>query len=112
MRADVIVLVMGVAGSGKSTIGAAVAARLGWRFVDADEYHSIESIAKLRAGVPLTDEDRQPWLERLASMVADARRRGESLCSLAPPSGAPTVICCSMVAARMCCSPTSRPMHR
>ncbi len=79
MRADVIVLVMGVAGSGKSTVGAMVAGRLGWRFVDADEYHSIESIAKLRAGVPLTDEDRRPWLERLASLVADARGRGESL---------------------------------
>ena len=64
-----IVVVMGVSGSGKSTVGALLAARLGWRFLDADEYHPPENVAKMRAGIPLTDEDRWPWLEKLNSML-------------------------------------------
>lgn len=79
MGADVIVLVMGVAGSGKSTVGALAARALGWLFVDADDFHSPASLEKLRDGVPLTDEDRRPWLERLAAVVAGARERGEPL---------------------------------
>jgi gluconokinase len=68
----VIVVVMGVAGSGKSTIGAVLAERLGWEFLDADEYHPAPNVAKMAAGVPLTDADRRPWLERLN---AELRRR-------------------------------------
>jgi gluconokinase len=68
----VIVVVMGVSGSGKSTIGAALARRLGWEFLDADEYHAPQNIAKMAAGTPLTDEDRAPWLARLN---AELRRR-------------------------------------
>ena len=60
-----IVLVMGVAGVGKSTIGAALARRLGWRFIDADDYHPRENIAKMAAGIALEDADRWPWLARL-----------------------------------------------
>lgn len=56
---------MGVSGSGKSTIGALLAARLGWEFLDADEYHPAENVAKMAAGTPLEDADRWPWLERL-----------------------------------------------
>jgi len=56
---------MGVAGAGKSTLGAALAARLGWRFIDADDYHPQENVAKMAAGVPLEDEDRWPWLDLL-----------------------------------------------
>jgi gluconokinase len=60
-----IVLVMGVAGVGKTTIGAALAQRLGWRFIDADDYHPPGNVAKMKAGIPLDDADRWPWLEHL-----------------------------------------------
>lgn len=56
---------MGVSGSGKSTIGAPLAARLGLPFLDADEFHPPENVAKMAAGIPLDDDDRRPWLERL-----------------------------------------------
>jgi len=61
----VIVVVMGVSGSGKTTIGEALAARLGWRYLDADDYHPQENVAKMAAGTPLQDEDRWPWLEKI-----------------------------------------------
>jgi gluconokinase len=61
----VSVVVMGVSGSGKSTVGALLARRLGADFLDADEFHPPENVAKMAAGVPLTDADRKPWLERL-----------------------------------------------
>ena len=62
-----IVVVMGVSGSGKSTVGAALAARLGWPFVEADDLHSPENVAKMAAGIPLTDDDRWPWLDRVVA---------------------------------------------
>jgi carbohydrate kinase (thermoresistant glucokinase family) len=61
----VIVVVMGVSGSGKSTIGEPLATRLGWPFFDADEFHPPENVAKMASGVPLTDADRWPWLTLL-----------------------------------------------
>jgi len=60
-----IVLVMGVAGVGKTTIGQALARELGWRFIDADDYHPPQSVAKMKAGIPLEDADRWPWLHGL-----------------------------------------------
>ena len=60
-----IVLVMGVAGVGKTTIGEALARALGARFIDADDYHPPENVAKMKAGIPLEDADRWPWLDRL-----------------------------------------------
>jgi gluconokinase len=63
---------MGVAASGKTTVGRALAAALGWRFLDADDFHSARSRAKMRAGQPLTDRDRLPWLERLHAILAEA----------------------------------------
>jgi gluconokinase len=63
---------MGVAASGKTTVGRALAASLGWRFLDADDFHSARSRAKMRAGQPLTDRDRLPWLERLHAALAEA----------------------------------------
>ena len=60
-----IVLVMGVAGVGKTTIGEALARALGARFIDADDYHPPENVAKMKAGIPLQDADRWPWLDRL-----------------------------------------------
>jgi gluconokinase len=69
---------MGVSGSGKSTIGEPLAGRLGWPFFDADEFHPPENVAKMAAGVPLTDADRWPWLALL-----NARLKGEKNAVLA-----------------------------
>jgi gluconokinase len=74
----VIVIVAGVAGSGKTTIGTQLAKRLGWRFADADGFHSAANVAKMRAGIPLTDEDRAPWLRAITSWMDDIEARGES----------------------------------
>jgi gluconokinase len=60
-----IVLVMGVSGSGKNTIGEPLAQTLGWRFIDGDDYHPKANVAKMAAGTPLEDADRWPWLDRL-----------------------------------------------
>ena len=60
-----IVLVMGVAGAGKTTLGEALARRLGWPFLDADDFHPPQNVAKMAAGIPLSDEDRRPWLDLL-----------------------------------------------
>lgn len=64
-----IVLVMGVSGVGKTTIGPALAAQLGWRFVDADDFHSPANVAKMHAGIPLNDADREPWLQSLHDAI-------------------------------------------
>jgi carbohydrate kinase (thermoresistant glucokinase family) len=66
----VIVLVMGVAGAGKSTLGADLARRLGWPFIDADDHHPPRNVAKMASGIPLEDEDRWPWLDQLNTMLA------------------------------------------
>jgi gluconokinase len=66
-----IVLVMGVAGVGKTTIGEPLARALGWRFLDADDYHPPENVAKMKAGIPLQDADRWPWLSRLNRELKD-----------------------------------------
>ena len=64
---------MGVSGAGKSTIGKLLAGRLGWRFLDADEHHPPENVAKMAAGTPLTDEDRWPWLQKLNLLLRKER---------------------------------------
>ena len=68
----VILIVAGVAGSGKTSVGALLAGRLRWRFADADTFHPEANVAKMRAGVPLTDEDRAPWLRAVGDWI-DAR---------------------------------------
>lgn len=60
---------MGVSGSGKTTVGRALASRIGARFYDADDYHSPANVAKMRSGKPLTDEDREAWVRDLRSMI-------------------------------------------
>jgi gluconokinase len=67
-----IVIVAGVSGSGKSTVGALLAGRLGWRFADADDFHPAANVAKMRARNPLTDADRWPWLRAIGAWM-DAR---------------------------------------
>ena len=70
----VTVVVMGVSGSGKTTIGAGIAAALGLHFIDGDSLHSPLSVAKMQAGTPLQDDDRWPWLDRIGAGLADASR--------------------------------------
>jgi carbohydrate kinase (thermoresistant glucokinase family) len=73
-----IVLVMGVSGSGKTTIGEALARELGWKYLDADDYHPRENIAKMAAGIPLEDSDRGPWLEKINEELLKIQKQGES----------------------------------
>jgi carbohydrate kinase (thermoresistant glucokinase family) len=73
-----VLVVMGVAGCGKSTVGRLLAERLGWSFLEGDDLHPASNVAKLREGRPLTDEDRWPWLTRVADWVDDRLDAGES----------------------------------
>jgi carbohydrate kinase (thermoresistant glucokinase family) len=72
------VVVMGVSGSGKSTVAVALAERLGWKFVDGDSLHPPANVAKMRAGKPLDDEDRAPWLDAIAAQIDAWAARGVS----------------------------------
>ena len=74
----IVALVMGVSGSGKTTIGELLAGALHCPFFDADSFHSPESIAKMKSGVPLTEADRLPWLRRIAAKIDALLRDGES----------------------------------
>ena len=74
-----IVVVMGVSGSGKTTIGKLLAERMGWIFADADDYFSPAAKQKMAAGHPLTDEDRAPWLQTLNALLREMGRRKESM---------------------------------
>ena len=78
------IIVMGVSGSGKSTIGALLAEALGWPFADADGFHPAANVAKMAAGQPLTDEDRWPWLDAIAAHIGASRTAGQ-----------PVVVACS-----------------
>ena len=71
-----IVVVMGVSGSGKSVVGQALAAALGWPFIEGDDYHPPANVAKMAAGTPLNDDDRWPWYDRLAAEMATILARG------------------------------------
>jgi carbohydrate kinase (thermoresistant glucokinase family) len=70
-------VVMGVSGSGKTTIAALLAQELGWRFEDGDWFHPKTNVAKMESGSPLTDADRQPWLEAIAAWIDDLRADGK-----------------------------------
>jgi len=74
-----IVLVTGVSGAGKTTVGEALAEKSGWTFLDADDYHPQASVAKMAAGIPLADEDRWPWLDRLNAELRTREARGETV---------------------------------
>lgn len=79
MSAPRAVIVMGVSGSGKTTVGRELARRLGWEYADADDHHPAANVAKMRSGVPLDDHDRRPWLERLRTLLRDRLAAGEPL---------------------------------
>ena len=70
------ILIMGVTGCGKTTIGKLLSAGLDWPFYDADDFHSPNSVRKMASGVPLTDEDRGPWLQELHKLIAHHNERG------------------------------------
>src|SRR5690349_11196936 len=74
-----VIIVMGVSGVGKTTIGKALASELGWRFLEGDDLHPAANVAKMAAGVPLTDEDRAPWLEQLRGLISQALAQGENV---------------------------------
>ena len=73
------IMIMGIMASGKSRIGAQIAAVRGGRFIECDDWHPEANVAKMAAGIPLTDEDRAPWLERLATEVAAASQTGPQI---------------------------------
>ena len=73
-----VIILMGVAGSGKSSVGEALAHRLGWPFRDADDFHSARNREKMRCGVPLDDNDRRPWLEAIRASIVQSLSAGEN----------------------------------
>jgi gluconokinase len=76
-KARMIVILMGVTGVGKTTVGKLLAASLGCEFYDADDFHSAENVAKMRAGTPLQDADRWPWLDRLNALLREVAVQGK-----------------------------------
>lgn len=73
-----IVIIMGVTGAGKTTIGKLLAEQLGWPFADADDFHPRSNVEKIRQGIPLTDQDRAPWLARLRNEIAACIGQGRN----------------------------------
>ncbi len=84
-----VLIVMGVSGCGKTTIGRLLAARLGWRFHDADDYHGPGNVEKMQRGQPLTDDDRAPWLDSLRQRVIEPSLH----------AGEPAILACSALKA-------------
>lgn len=78
MSRHMVIVLMGVAGAGKSTVGARLAAVLGWPFLDADALHPPPNVDKMRRGIPLTDADRYPWLAHVRKRIEDYVRAGQS----------------------------------
>ncbi|MGB6385947.1 MAG: gluconokinase [Terriglobales bacterium] len=79
-----VILLMGVSGSGKTTVGQLLASQLEWEFADGDDYHPAANIEKMRNGIPLTDAERAPWLETLRALIAgwvSAQRNAILACS-------------------------------
>jgi len=74
----VVAIIMGVAGSGKTTVGSMLARRLGWQYWDGDDFHPEQNIRKMRSGIALSDDDRLPWLLYLRAIIEQSLCRGES----------------------------------
>jgi gluconokinase len=81
-----VLVVMGVSCSGKTTVGALLAGRLHWHFADADDFHSAANVGKMHSGIPLNDEDRLPWLRAIADQIDRlADRQAARRCHLLGP---------------------------
>jgi gluconokinase len=78
VSSNLFIILMGVSGSGKTTIGRALSEHLGWAFYDGDNYHPPENVSKMAAGIPLNDDDRAGWLAALAQIIRDGLARGEN----------------------------------
>ena len=89
VRIPLVIVLMGVSGSGKSTTGTRLGAKLGWAFRDADSFHPPANIAKMSRGEPLSDEDRWPWLTAIAAWIDERRSTGE-----------PAIVSCSALKRR------------
>lgn len=74
-----IAIVMGIVGAGKTTVGKLLASQLGWEFADADDFHPQSNVKKIRHGIALTDEDREPWLDRLREAIVRWIAEGKSV---------------------------------
>ena len=74
-----VLVFMGVVGAGKTTIGTVLAQKLGWDFVDADNFHPAENVEKIRRGIPLTDADRVPWLTAMHAAIVQWNRTGQNV---------------------------------
>lgn len=72
------IILMGVSGSGKTTVGHALADELGWSFIDGDDFHPPENIVKMSQGIPLDDRDRQEWLKTLSTLLSNQKASGEA----------------------------------
>lgn len=75
MASGSVCVLMGISGCGKSTVGKYLADRLGMQFIDADDFHPLSNIEKMASGVPLTDADREPWIEKLAQVAYEKTRQ-------------------------------------
>jgi carbohydrate kinase (thermoresistant glucokinase family) len=84
MQTGLILVVMGVSGSGKTTVGSLLAGRLGWQYAEADDFHPASNVVKMAAGQPLTSDDRWPWLRAIGAWIDTRIARGE-----------PAVVTCS-----------------
>lgn len=73
-----IIIIIGVSGAGKTTVGRRLATELAWPFFEGDDFHPPENLAKMGQGIPLTDGDRQPWLESLRNLIADLDQKQQS----------------------------------
>lgn len=74
-----VIVLMGVSGTGKTTIGKVMGAEPGWVFVEGDDFHPVENVEKMNGGIPLSDADRWPWLQALRRRVDEACERGEDV---------------------------------
>jgi len=75
---SIVLIIMGVSGTGKSTVGKSLSKKLSWPYFEGDDFHPKANVEKMRQGIPLTDEDREPWLQTLRELIEKQLRQGHS----------------------------------